>query len=277
MNIYKVTNKVNGKIYIGLTTKSLDERIKTHKRAYKHTEYAFHRALRKYGFENFEFKVVEKVSCKEELLRAESRWINATDSMNPKIGYNMINQEDGLKVFSGEVRSKMSKVQIKRFKEMSKEEKKKVYSRSAISHQGKRKTKNKYCGVFPTKFNTYETGITYNSKRYRKCYDDEMEAAKSYDRLALYLYGNDAKLNFEDERSNYLKEDLEIFIEQFNKKQKLGRKGKKLYSYHELLEESKVNAKNNIDEIDIKHSDILELKFLYDGSINPEFLLKHDI
>jgi len=277
MNIYKATNKVNSKIYIGLTTKSLEERISTHKRAYKHTEYAFHRALRKYGFENFEFQVVEKVSCEKELIRAEARWIDTLNSMDPTIGYNMINQEDGLKVFSKEVREKMSKSQVKRFKEMSKEEKKKVYGRSAISHQGKRKTTHKYCGVFPTKFNTYETHITYMGKRYRKCYDDEIEAAKSYDRLALYLYGDDATLNFEDERQNYLKEDLELFMEQFSKRQKTGRKGKKLYSYHELLDESKLNAKRNIDEIDIKPSEVLELKFLYDGSINPEFLLKHNL
>jgi predicted GIY-YIG superfamily endonuclease len=51
--IYKVTNSINGKIYIGQTTKALKERIKGHYDAHKNTKNIFHKTLKKYRFKNF--------------------------------------------------------------------------------------------------------------------------------------------------------------------------------------------------------------------------------
>ena len=54
--IYKATNKINGKIYIGQSTRTLNYRKSTHKASIKNknvtTPFCF--ALRKYGFDNFE-------------------------------------------------------------------------------------------------------------------------------------------------------------------------------------------------------------------------------
>lgn len=54
--IYKYTNKVNGKVYIGQT---LDEgkRYRDHKYCNGKCVY-FHSAIKKYGFENFEYEVI---------------------------------------------------------------------------------------------------------------------------------------------------------------------------------------------------------------------------
>jgi len=38
MIIYKATNLINGKIYIGMTTKDLEHRVKIHKRVYMSSE-----------------------------------------------------------------------------------------------------------------------------------------------------------------------------------------------------------------------------------------------
>jgi group I intron endonuclease len=51
-SIYKVTNLVNGKIYIGYDS-DWPTRISQHRGIYKRTDYAFYYAIRKYGWDNF--------------------------------------------------------------------------------------------------------------------------------------------------------------------------------------------------------------------------------
>lgn len=89
--IYKFTNKVNGKIYIG---QSIDV-IKRYKRhiyqAFNNTKsnkdykLPFHAAMRKYGKENFTFEILEECP-REQLNEREQYWISFYDSF--KNGYN---------------------------------------------------------------------------------------------------------------------------------------------------------------------------------------------
>ncbi len=58
MIIYKATNKINNKSYIGQTQHSLESRNSQHYRDYKDSNTSFHKALRKYGKENFEWKII---------------------------------------------------------------------------------------------------------------------------------------------------------------------------------------------------------------------------
>ncbi len=51
-SIYKVTNLVNGKIYIGYDS-DWPTRMSQHCGAYKRSDYAFYAAIRKYGWDNF--------------------------------------------------------------------------------------------------------------------------------------------------------------------------------------------------------------------------------
>ena len=52
--VYKVTNKENGNIYIGATTKSIKERKKDHiLKAKKNSSNKFHSAIKIYGEESF--------------------------------------------------------------------------------------------------------------------------------------------------------------------------------------------------------------------------------
>ena len=54
--IYKITNNINGKIYIG-QTKNVKKRFKEHINA--ETNSAIHNAIKKYGKENFTFEIIE--------------------------------------------------------------------------------------------------------------------------------------------------------------------------------------------------------------------------
>lgn len=58
MIIYEVVNKENGKVYVGLTTKTLEQRKRAHLNSAKRgsTSY-FHKAIRKYGEDAFEWDV----------------------------------------------------------------------------------------------------------------------------------------------------------------------------------------------------------------------------
>lgn len=70
--IYKVTCNVNGKVYIGQTTRSINYRWEQHSRnAYKNNNLEFknkfHRAIRKYGISKFKIEEIIKVTAKNEL------------------------------------------------------------------------------------------------------------------------------------------------------------------------------------------------------------------
>lgn len=59
--IYKITNKLNGKFYVGRTIKSLNKRFYDHcyEALERNSKNYFHRAIRKYGKENFVIEEIE--------------------------------------------------------------------------------------------------------------------------------------------------------------------------------------------------------------------------
>ena len=92
--IYKFKNKINGKYYIGKTTTSVRRRVIEHMTTSKPWTKArkgyFQRALYKYGFENFEFSIIEKEITDESLLnKREIYWIGYYKSDQKEFGYNM--------------------------------------------------------------------------------------------------------------------------------------------------------------------------------------------
>lgn len=79
IGIYKITNLINTKSYIGQSV-NIEKRWEKHKKIYlkenSHTyRYPLYSAFRKYGIENFSFEILEKCN-KEELNNKEIYWIN---------------------------------------------------------------------------------------------------------------------------------------------------------------------------------------------------------
>lgn len=91
MIIYKITNQINGKIYIGQTINTLEKRFNRHKQdaLSGRLDTHFARALREYGVDNFIAEVIENVNSQEELNIREHYWINYYNSC--KEGYNETN------------------------------------------------------------------------------------------------------------------------------------------------------------------------------------------
>ncbi|MDH7912080.1 NUMOD1 domain-containing DNA-binding protein [Winogradskyella sp. SYSU M77433] len=74
--IYKVTNKINGKTYIGATTKSLEERKQDHlQKAFNNSESPFHKAISTYGLNSFDWETVDTASSNNELAEKEVQYI----------------------------------------------------------------------------------------------------------------------------------------------------------------------------------------------------------
>lgn len=83
--IYKITNLVNNKIYIGQAV-NLFQRWCSHKGCYD--DCYIHRAIKKYGWTNFKFEVLE-ICEKDKLIEKEQFYLDFYKSYNRNIGYNI--------------------------------------------------------------------------------------------------------------------------------------------------------------------------------------------
>lgn len=92
MLIYKVTNIINNKVYIGQTVKTLSQRKSEHKHRflYENSHNKFYNALKKYGWDNFTWEVIEESKdwTYEILDQKEKYYIQLYDSINN--GYNIL-------------------------------------------------------------------------------------------------------------------------------------------------------------------------------------------
>ncbi len=93
--IYKITNDINQKIYVGKTERTVEERFLEHCRAFKREsceKRPLYSAMRKYGIEHFHIELIEETDNPEE---REIYWIEKLGSF--KNGYNATLGGDGKK------------------------------------------------------------------------------------------------------------------------------------------------------------------------------------
>jgi group I intron endonuclease len=105
--VYKITNLINKKIYIGMT-KNIETRWLTHKTRSKTRKTLLYCAMNHYGLENFKIDVLETCATELEAKNAEIRLIASLGTQNSSTGYNMTAGGDGVCNPSDEIRSKMS-------------------------------------------------------------------------------------------------------------------------------------------------------------------------
>ncbi len=88
--IYRATNRVNGKVYVGQTINTLKRRMSTHRQQAKHSDSSnhFHNAIKKHGWEAFEVEIIDSADSAEELNYLEIYWIRFYCATNPDKGYN---------------------------------------------------------------------------------------------------------------------------------------------------------------------------------------------
>jgi group I intron endonuclease len=113
--IYKITNLVNFKCYVGSAIR-IDNRFKNHKKKLKYSNHPnkhLQASYNKNGLENFSFEVIEYCD-KAKLLEREQYWINSLNCSYSEFGYNkrkIANSNLGIK-FSEETKAKMATAQL---------------------------------------------------------------------------------------------------------------------------------------------------------------------
>jgi group I intron endonuclease len=91
IGVYKITNIVNGKVYIG-SSADVDKRFSSHLRTLRnstHRNVFLQRSWWKYGEESFEFTVIEEVLSEDSLLIREQAWIDKLKCYQKEAGYNI--------------------------------------------------------------------------------------------------------------------------------------------------------------------------------------------
>lgn len=84
--IYKITNLINGKIYIGSTC-NFNNRKSKHKN--KKNDSMISRAIFKYGWNNFKFDIIELCE-KDKLIEREQFYLNLYNPFSDNNGYNIL-------------------------------------------------------------------------------------------------------------------------------------------------------------------------------------------
>ena len=93
MYIYKTTNLINGKIYIGLKQASPEDSIQ-----YYGSGVYLNKAIEKYGIKNFKKEIIERdIESYEELCESEIKWIAHYQSNKKSIGYNKTSGGNGVR------------------------------------------------------------------------------------------------------------------------------------------------------------------------------------
>ena len=106
--IYKATNLINGKVYIGQTTNPLEQRVKQHFFKKDDGTY-FHNALKKYGQDGFKWDVIDYADNEDDLSKKEIYWIAYYESfLDKNKGYNSTSGGETSKSISEAVRLKIS-------------------------------------------------------------------------------------------------------------------------------------------------------------------------
>lgn len=97
-SIYKITNTLNNKIYIGQTSQKIQDRWNDHKKC--KDDYPLQRAIKKYGWDNFTKEVIETVDSFEQAIEREKYWINYYKTCIPihgnQYGYNLTPGGEGV-------------------------------------------------------------------------------------------------------------------------------------------------------------------------------------
>lgn len=117
MYIYIITNKIDGKKYVGQTTRNDPmDRVNEHfKISGGGSEYLQH-AIQKHGKDNFDIEIISYLGASQKALDAIEQWqIKKNNSLSPN-GYNLTGGGNSGGKISDEIKQKLSKITKEKMK-----------------------------------------------------------------------------------------------------------------------------------------------------------------
>lgn len=99
MIIYKITNLLNNKVYIGQTIKSIQKRFSVHCINFKGSKSIIRQSILKNGKENFRIELIETCISRDQMNEREIYWISFYNSISPN-GYNITVGGGGVSIAS---------------------------------------------------------------------------------------------------------------------------------------------------------------------------------
>lgn len=136
--VYMATSKTSNKKYIGKTVEELDKRKRRHYRAafYHNKSNHFYKASRKYGWDDFEWKIIYESDDNADLLEIEEFMIGFLNTRRD--GYNMTNGGEGSFGFNHTKESKIKMSKSAKGKVISSETRLKI----SLANKNKKRSKD---------------------------------------------------------------------------------------------------------------------------------------
>ena len=162
-SVYCHTNKINGKMYIGITSKSNVQERWRNGNGYSDTPH-FNAAIKKYGWDNFEHEIISSNLTEDEACNFERLLIKKLNLLDDRYGYNISEGGNRGCRFKGkrapmygkhhteESKQKNREKHLGRGHKMSEEAKEKIRLSAFGNHNGKQ-----------TRVKCVETGVIYES------------------------------------------------------------------------------------------------------------------
>lgn len=203
--VYKITNLINNKVYIGQTTQDPKERFRAHCR--KNGCIAIHSAIKKYGKSNFKIETIALAANPEELNIKETYWIYFYNSTSRKHGYNLC--------FGGADRRVIQETKDR----MSKSAKKKVLTQETKDKISKALRGRVFKEGHGKKISEAKAGLKYNWKN--KCMWSKLPKEQYEKRVMSLRVKHKTKEDSRRAMNANLKKRRQFFNSEFKKRGKL--------------------------------------------------------
>ena len=167
--LYRITSP-SGKSYIGITSKTTEQRWEKHKEhAFgKRDAGALYSALRKYGHENFIVETLVICDKWDYLCELEKKAINSYRTKSPH-GYNITDGGEGIVglVITDKHRAAVSKAQKQRYKDPEQKQKLSEYGKKARANMLAKHEANRIDGMAPWEYKLWQQRVRVGSDEHK--------------------------------------------------------------------------------------------------------------
>ena len=231
--IYKITNLINSKVYIGRTN-NLKRRIKQHRNLSSNRYLS--KSIKKYGWENFSVEILERNLNIENVPNIESKYIEEYNSTNRNFGYNIQKISQTGKLFcSDEEKIERSRSRIKKSTGLTLEE----FQNKIVEMRDSGLTFQE----ISKELNVYVTTVTRHYHKAKNINLDDLKTKRIRGRLK-----QSKNMKYENSRSKIMK-STGLTLEEFHKQIKdLIGQGLSIYKISKVIGVQRETIQNHYDK-----------------------------